>query len=213
MSKQNEDQILSRLKELSQVEPAPEVTGRTMQKVRDIVMKEQNERVGSGANTRKALLIVSIAKFAVAALIFVGFGFFAGRLSVPKPTDIEELQVALEGSIKSSLETEIKQDVLGEFEERLVSVLNKNNTLLKEELQRQVSRDLNEFGARTVAASRNLTEQRFREVIELIEAAREHDRRQMEAALSQILQKTTKFGNGLVALATQTDEALRKKQN
>ena len=213
MSKQNEDQILARLKELSQVEPTPEATGRTIQKVRDILMKEQGDYVVSGANTRKALLIVSIAKFAVAALIFVGFGFLAGRLSAPKPPDMKELQATLESSIKSSLEPVIKQDVLGEFEERLMSALNKNNMLLKDELQQQVGRDLNELAARTVAASRNLTEQRFRELIELIEAARERDRRQIEAALSQILQKTTKFGNGLVALATQTDEALRTKQN
>lgn len=213
MSKLNEDQILTRLKELSQVEPAPEATGRSIQKIRDILMKEQDDYIGSGANTRKALFMVLIAKFAVAALIFVGFGFFAGRLSVPKPVDIEELRVTLESSIQSSLEPAIKQEVLGEVREQWTSALTANNTMLKEELQRQVSRDLNEFGARTIAASRILTEQRFRELIELIEAARERDRRQIEAALSQIRQQTTKFGNGLVALATQTDEALRTKQN
>ena len=37
MSKLNEDQILARLKELSQIEPTPEATGRTIQKVRDIL--------------------------------------------------------------------------------------------------------------------------------------------------------------------------------
>jgi hypothetical protein len=213
MSKLDENQILARLEELSHLEPTSEATGRTVRKIRDILMKEQDEYVGSGVNTRKALLMVSIAKFAVAALIFVGFGFFAGRLSAPKPLDMNELQVALESSIKSSLEPLIKQDVLVEFEERLVSALNENNTLLKDELQQQVDRDLNEFAARTVTASRNLTEQRFRELIDLIEAARERDRRQIEAALSQIRQQTTRFGSGLVALVTQADEALRTKQN
>lgn len=213
MSKPNENEILARLKELSQIEPSSEATSRAVQKVRALLMKEQDEYVSSGMNTRRALFAVAIAKFAAAAIIFVGFGFLAGRLSAPRPLDMKELQVAMEASLKPSLESSITQDVLEQVQEELTSVLTANNAVLKDEFQRQVNQDLTEFAAQTIATFRTLSEQNFNELVDLIEEARQRDRRQVEAALSQIRQQTTKFGTGLVALATQADEILRTQQN
>lgn len=213
MSQLNKDQIFTWLKEVSQIEPSPEAAGRTKRKIRDILIKEQNEYVKTGGNTRKVLFMVSVVKFAVAALIFIGFGFFAGRLSVPKPVDIRELQTALESSLKESLESSIEEDLSEEMNIRLESVVATNFNSLKEELRQQVHNDLAEFTAQTAIASRTLTERRFNELIDLIEAARQRDREQIEAALMQIRRQTTKFGTGLIALATQTDEALRTRKN
>jgi parvulin-like peptidyl-prolyl isomerase len=213
MSQLNKDQIFNWLKEISQIEPSPEAAGRTKRKIFDILIKERNEYVKTGANTRKALFMVTIVKFAVAALIFIGFGFFAGRLSVPKPVDIKELQTVLESSLKESLESSIEENLSEQMNMRMESVVATNFSTLKEELRQQVHNDLIEFTAQTAIASRKLTERRFNELIDLIEAARQRDREQIEAALMQIQRRTTKFGTGLIALAAQTDEALRTKQN
>ncbi len=213
MSELNEDQIFARLKELSQVEPTPESANRTMRKIRDTLMKEQDEYVSTTANSRKALYMVSIAKFAVAASILVCFGFLVGRLSAPKPLDVEELRITLESSIKKSIEPSIKEDLSEQMNVQMESVVAANLNVLKEELRQQVHSDLTEFAAQTAIASRTLTDRRFGELIDLIEAARQRDREQIEDALMLIRRQTTKFGTGLVALAAQADEVLRTKQN
>ncbi|MGB2876583.1 MAG: hypothetical protein WBB97_00920, partial [Dehalococcoidales bacterium] len=83
---------------------------------------------------------------------------------------------------------------------------------LKEELQRQVRRDLTEFAAQTLAASGTLTNQRLVELIRLIEAARIRERQQVAAALQQIEQEKIQLRNGLLAVAAQTNELLSTKQ-
>ena len=99
---------------------------------------------------------------------------------------------------------------------RWQSVFAASHTRLKEELARQVGHDLAEF-AQNLAASRNLTDQRFVELVQSIEAARRQDRLRTAAALEQIelnrLQDKTRLGNDLVALAAQTSELLGTEHN
>jgi hypothetical protein len=189
MSKLNDDEILARLKELSNIKPTTESTDRAVQKIRELLLTQQNEPVVTIVSSHKATIIIAIAKFAAAAVIFVGFGFLAGRLSAPKPINMEQLQAALETSLKPSLESAIKQDVL-----------------------QQLNVDLTNLTSQTLAACRTINDQRFRDTIDLLEAARQRDRQQIETALAQIRQQTTKFGTGLVALAAQTDEILRTQE-
>ena len=85
------------------------------------------------------------------------------------------------------------------------STLAASNAKVKDELARQVRRDLTEFAAQTLAASGTRTDQRLMELIRLIEAARVQDRRRMAAAFDYI---ESRFGNGLVTLAARTDELL-----
>ncbi|MGD8500605.1 MAG: hypothetical protein PVJ86_08145 [Phycisphaerales bacterium] len=213
MSKIDEDQIRDRLKRLSQVEPTDEAADRAMQRVRDSLVTNEGRRVGLAPPS----LIGRLMKLAAAAILMIGAGFIAGRLSAPRPLDVEELRATLESSLRASLEPPIRQDLLAEMDDRWQAAFAANCAQLKDELAQQVRRDLTEFAAQTLVASGTLTNQRLMELVQLIEAARVQDRRRVEEALEQIelnrLRDKSRFGNGLVTLAARTSELLRPKQN
>jgi hypothetical protein len=204
MSQIDENQILDRLKRLSQVEPGQETTDHAVQRARDTLMSEK-------AIPRLRLRLPPIvAKLAAAAVLMIGAGFIGGRLSAPEPVNVQELQAALENSLKSSLVPAIRQELISQIDGRWQSTLAASHAQVKDELARQVRRDLAEFAAQTLAASGTRTEQRLMELIQLIEAARVQDRRRMAAAFDYI---ESRFGNGLVTLAARTDELQRLEQN
>ena len=214
MSEVDENQILRNLERLSQVEPSGEATDHAVQRVRDALMSEK-ATPKLRLSLRDALrrrLPPSLAKLAAAAVLLIGAGYLAGRVSAPEPVNVAELQAALESSLRSSLEPAIRQALVDELDSRWQSVFAAGHT----QLQQQVGRDLAEL-AQNLAASRSLTDQRFRELIQSIEAARRQDRLRTAAALEQIelnrLQDKTRFGNDLVALATQTNELLGTEHN
>jgi len=95
--------------------------------------------------------------------------------------------------------------MLSEMDTRWQSTLAVSNAKVKDELARQVRRDLMEFAAQTLAASGTRTDQRLMELIELIDAVRLQDRQRMAAAFDYI---ESRFGGGLVTLAARTDELL-----
>ena len=216
MSKIDENKIHHRLKILSQIEPGSEATGRAIQRAQDTLINEEKTRQCAGTRIWRTVFKSPIAKFAAAAVLLLAVGYATGRLSAPPPLDVEEFKAALESSLKSSLGPAIRQDLLEQLNERWQSAFAAGCAQIKEELQRQVRRDLTEFAAQTLAASGSLTNQRLMELIQLIEAARMQDRKRIEAALEQIelnrLQDKTRFGNGLVTLAAQTNELLGTKE-
>jgi len=199
MSQIDENEIHDRLKRLSQVEPTKEATDRAMQRVRDTLM---SEKVIPKLRLRLPHIVT---KFAAAAVLMIGAGYIAGRLSAPEPLDVQELQAALESSLKSSLVPAIRQELLSQMDDHWQSTLAASNAKVKDELARQVRRDLTEFAAQTLTASGTRTDQRLMELIRLIEAARVQDRRRMASAFDYI---ESRFGNGLVTLAARTDELL-----
>ena len=201
MSQINDNQIHDRLKRLSQIEPTKEASDRAMQKVRDALIAGKGRRVGLAPPS----LIGRLMKLAAAAVLMIGAGYIAGRLSAPEPLDVQEFQVALESSLKASLVPAIRQELLSEMDDRWQSTLAASNTKVKDELARQVRRDLAEFAAQTLAASGTRTDQRLNKLIQLIEAARIQDRQRMASAFDYI---ESRFGNGLVTLAARTDELL-----
>ncbi len=199
MSQIDENQIHDRLKRLSQVEPTKEAADHAMQRVRDTLMSEK------AIPKLRLRLPHIVTKFAAAAVLMIGAGYIAGRLSAPKPVNVQELQAALESSLKSSLVPAIRQELLSQMDDRWQSTLTASNAKVKDELARQVRRDLSEFAAQTLAASGTRTDQRLNELIQLIEAARIQDRQRMASAFDYI---ESRFGNGLVTLAARTDELL-----
>jgi len=201
MSQIDENQIHDRLKRLSEVEPGKQASGRAMQRVRDTLIADEGRRVGLA----RPSLIGRLMKLAAAAVLMIGAGYIAGRLSAPEPVNVQELQVALESSLKSSLEPAIRQELLSQMDERWQAALAASNARVKNELTRQVRRDLMEFAAQTLAASGTRTDQRLMELIELIDAVRLQDRQRMAAAFDYI---ESRFGGGLVTLAARTDELL-----
>ena len=205
MSKIDENQIHRQLKALSQIEPGSEARDRAIQRVRDSLIDKETTQPGACVKIWRTVFKSPIAKFAAAAVLMIGLGYIGGRVSAPPPMDAEELRAA------------IKQDLLEEMDERWQSAFVVSSAQLKDELQRQVRRDLTEFAAQTLAASGTLTNQRLMELIQLIEAARIQDRQRIETAFEQIelnrLQDKARFGNGLVTLAARTNELLGTQQN
>lgn len=199
MSKIDENQILRRLKTLSQIEPTSEATDRVMEKVRDSLSDKEKRRESTSLWQFPKR---PIAKLAAAAVLLIAVGYAVGRLTTPGP-NMEQLQSALETSLRDSLTKEMNH--------RWQTAFTANCVQLKDELQQQVRRDLTEFATQTLAASNTRTEQRLIQLIDLIEAARARDRRQVATALEKIEYDKKLLGNGLVALAAQTNE-LRDKR-
>jgi len=212
MSKIDENKIHRQLKALSQIEPGSEATNRAIQRVRGTLINEKS-RQSSGTRIWRTVFKSPITKFAAAAVLLLTVGYATGRLSAPPPLDVEELQASLENSLRSSLEPAIRQDLLEEMNERWQSAFADGCAQIKEELQRQVRRDLTEFATQTLAASGSLTNQRLMELIQLIEATRRRERQQIEAAFEQIEQEKILLRNGLLAVAAQTNELLGTKQD
>ncbi len=212
MSKIDENKIHRQLKALSQIKPGSEATDRAIQQVRDTLVNKEKTRQRAGTKIWRNIFKSPITKFAAAAVLLITVGYTVGRVSAPPPLDMEELKAALETSLKSSLEPAIRQDLFEQMNDRWQSAFAANCAQLKDELQRQVRRDLTEFAAQTLAASGTMTNQRLMELIQLIEATRRRERQQIEAAFEQIEQEKILLRNGLLAVAAQTNELLGTKQ-
>jgi hypothetical protein len=156
-----------------------------MQRARGALIADEGRRVGLAPPS----LISKLMKLAAAAGLMIGAGDIAGRVSAREPVNIQEL----------------RQELLSEMDDHFQSKLAASNTQVKDELSRQVRRDLAEFAAQTLAASGTRTDQRLMELIQLIEAARVQDRRRMAEAFDYI---ESRFGDGLVTLAARTNELL-----
>ncbi len=204
MSEKDEQQIRYRLKVLSQIEPSSEGLERAKERIRDTLSSTEERPKSSDTRIWQVFCNIQTLKIAAAAVLLIGLGFITGRLFVPAP-DMEELQAALEPAIRQELQEQWRQAYATGF------------TQIKNELAEQFSRDLAEFAEQTLAASSNMTDQRLNELVQLIEAARAKDRQWIAAALEKIefnrRQDNTRLGNGLVTLATRTNDLRRIEEN
>lgn len=185
MSNIDENEILRRLEKLSQIKPSSEANERAINRA----------RLGFSWGTASTSYKIKspIFKFAVAAVLMICAGFFAGRFFAPKPINVEQLRAEIEASLKSSFVASYEQ--------------------IKDDLHQQVQRDLMEFAAQTLAASTTMTDRRLMEMIRLIDAARLQDYLRVAAAIEKIEIDKTRLGDGLQALVTKTNELLRTEQN
>lgn len=158
-----------------------------------------------------------ITKLAAAAVLLIALGYAIALLRAPRELDADQLH-ALETSLKSSLEPAIRQSLREELSRDWQLTLANNYVQLKDELNQQFQRDLNEFAVWTFAASNTVTNQLLTELIQSINAAQTQDRRWVAAALEQIelnrLRDKVQLANGLETLALYTDdELMRTKQD
>lgn len=193
MPKIDENDVMRRLKLLSQIEPSCEAAERAINRA----------RLGFswGTATTSYKIKSPIFRFAVAAVLLICAGFLIGRIWAPQAVDVESLRA----------------DIVNQMNRQWESILEARHAQLREEVYRQVRRDLTEFAAQTLTASKDLTNQRLVELIRLIEAARIQDRQRIAAALEQVelnrLQDKTRFRNGLQTLVARASEAPPTTQN
>jgi len=197
MSKIDENEIQRRLEQLSQIQPSCEATERAINRVRLGFSWD----TATTTTTCKIKSPRPIIKFAAAAVLLICAGFLIGRLRAPQSVDVEQLRV----------------DLVKQMNQQWESILEARHTQLREEVYRQVRRDLTEFAAQTLIASKDLTDQRLVELIRLIEAARIQDRQRVAAALEQVelnrLQDKSQFRNGLETLIARAGEPSSATQN
>jgi hypothetical protein len=207
MSEKKENQIRYRLKILSQIEPSPEAAQRAVQNVRDTLANKKEEHESIGTKIIRMVSNGHSMKFAAAAILLIAVGFIAGRFFSPEQ-DTE--------AMLASLEPAVTQNVIAQINEQWQKEYARNYTQIKDDLSRQMSQEMTEFTEQTLAASSTITEQRMKELIQLIEAARVKDRQWIAAALEQIelnrRQDNARIGS-LVTFAAQKNQLKRIEQN
>lgn len=160
----------------------------------------------------KSCLSSRPAKVAAAAVLLICSGYVIGRLSAPRPADTKRLYVALESSLRSSLEPAIRQALLEEMSRRWQPALLQSCSQLREELSQQFRQDFNRLAVQTLVASNAVTNQLLRELVQSIDYAQTQDLRRVAAALCQLelnrVQDKTQLSNELKSLAYYTGDQL-----
>jgi len=213
--KENENTLEKAVEALKneQIPPGPpkELTDTTIARLAET--SGQSDRVTSENRIRIMERLKAprgLTKVAAAAALLIIASYAAGRLSAPRPPDIEQLQAALEPAIRDQIVDEIKPYLqLG---------LANCYVRLKDDLSQQYRRDLNQYAAQTLAASGAATNQLLQELIESINTAQTQDRQLFAATIEQIesnrLRDNAQLSTALVSFAAQTeDELLRTKQD
>ena len=141
-----------------------------------------------------------LAPMAVAALLVLGVGITIGRLTAPKPIDVEQLRADLQASVHAS--------VLADVDRRLEPALAADETRLKTEIVELLRQDLRTFATDVVSNSEQMMDRRFDEFVRLIEAARLKDRQRVVRAFEQVelnrRRDRTQIGQGVRSLVALT---------
>jgi hypothetical protein len=153
-------------------------------------------------------MLSSLVKFAAAAVFLIIAGFAAGRLTMARPSDIEQIRASLEPAIRNQLLGEMKQYVQANMANSYIQI--------KDDLTEQYRRDMNQLAANIVTASGTMTNQLLEQLIESVDAAQTQDRQRFIAALEQIelnrRRDNAQLSNALVSFAVQTDDRLTQTQ-
>ena len=190
-----------------QIPPVPpqELVNATVTRLAETQGQSDTLPLGSGIGLVERLRAVrGITRFAAAAVLFIVAGYAVGRLSAPRPPDMEQLQAALEPAIRRNLLDQIKHD--------LQSDLAGSYVQLRDDLTAQYRRDLNQFAAYTLTASGAATNQLLEELIESISMAQTQDRQWVTAAFEQTelnrLRDNAQLSNAFAAFAVRTEDEL-----
>ncbi len=173
---------------------------------------EALEHVSPGeAGTNRILLFIGgYVRTAVAAVLVLGTGITIGRWTAPRPVDVGQLRAQVEASVAASLQPLVRESILAEVDQRLQAGLSASDERLRGELSEQVRRDLRVLASQFAANSERLVNERFADIVQLIEAGRRTDRERVAKALEQI---TTRTGLGFQTLAARASEPPAKMEN
>lgn len=196
MSDIEEQEIRRRLECISNMEPSREAAAKAVERTRRRLLETRAGRRGTASGVIRMPGRGHIARFAAAAVVMIGLGYAAGRISAPTAADIE--------SIRAELKESLTSEIVGAIDSRWDAAIDSKCTQLKDELQQQVRQDLAEFASQTLAASGTMTDRRLLELVRLIDDARVQDRLRVKEALRQIefnrRQDNTAIANGLKSL-------------
>ncbi|OHB74792.1 MAG: hypothetical protein A2Z25_15530 [Planctomycetes bacterium RBG_16_55_9] len=187
--------------------PSPELIEATMSRLAETARQEDTIPLEGRIRLRDRLkTLKNLNKVAAAAVLLIVSGYAVGRLTAPRPPDMEQIQAALEPTIRRNLVNEVSQHLQSGY----VGLIN--------ELDRQYREELNRVAMQILTASNVATNKRLSELIDSINDAQTHQRQWLTAALEQMesnrIKDTTQLSDALTTVALQTGEELeRTKQD
>ena len=157
---------------------------------------------------KRSLWVGRLVPMAVAALLVLGVGIAIGRLTAPKPVDIEQLRIDLQSSLAASLQPAVRETVLADVDRQLASARADSDARLKAEIVELLRQDLRTFATDVVSNSEQMMDRRFADFVQLIEAARLKDRQRVVQAFEQVelnrRRDRTQIGQGVRSLVALT---------
>jgi hypothetical protein len=151
---------------------------------------------------------------AAAAAVFVLVGYAVGRLSAPKPMDLDQIRAALTPSVAAALEPALREKLTEEMRSGYQLALAGLYVLVKEELTEQYRNDLNRFAVQTLAASNAVTNELLTQLVQALDTAKAQDLGRIARTLYEMemnrVQDQTQFASGLQTLAFRTENELSR---
>jgi hypothetical protein len=189
--------------------PSKELADSTLTKLNQISEQSDEKDLAKQVVLSKRFKLINISfKVAAAVILLIAVGYTAGRISAPKPLDMEQIQTALEPAIREKVLEEVTQYVqLG---------LAGGYVQIREELTEQYQQDLRQAALEILTTSGTITNRLLQDLIYSIETAQFQNRQWTVAALEQIelnrLEDKDRLGNALVNFAVQTEEEFDRTQ-
>ncbi len=196
-------QAIDQLKQqgLSQ-EPPKEVVEETLQRI-----AESGPSLLPIRNPQS--VIRNSLRFAAAAAVLVFLGYAVGRLSAPKPMNLDQIRATLTPAVAAAIEPDLRARVADEMRDDYQIALAGLYVRVKEELTDQYRDDLNRLAAQMLTASNAVTNELLTQLVQNIDTAQSQDRRQITRALYEIernrVEDRTQLASGLQTLANRTD--------
>lgn len=188
-----------------QIPPGPpqELVDATVTKLAETQGQSDALPFGGGMSLVERLKSLrSITRFAAAAVLLITAGYAVGRISAPRPPDMEQLQAALEPAIRSNVIAQLKDD--------LQSGLSTCYERLSDELGRRHSQDMARFAAQTLDASNSVTSELLTAMIEAINAAQTEQGQRFTAVLEQIELERRRDTAAFASFAVRTEDELQR---
>ncbi len=208
-------QALAQLKREGLSENVPqEVLDETVRKIADCGLRIADSSPDHLSLRNPKSAVRNWSRFAAAAAVLLFAGYAFGRLSAPRPPDLDQLREALAPSLAASLEPAIRERLVEDLRQQYQLALAGTYVRVKEELTEQYRDDLNRFAVQTLAASNAVTNELLTQLIQSMDTAKAQDLRRIAQVLYQIehnrVQDKTQLASGLQTLAYHTENELTR---
>ncbi len=211
-------QAIARLKQEGVSQELPkEVVDQTLRKIADCGLRIADSGGRPQPIRAAQSTIRPLFRLAATAAVFVLLGYAAGRLTAPKPVDLDQLRDALTPSVAAAIEPALRARLADEMRRDYQIALANTYVRVKEELTAQYRNDLNQYALQTLAASNAVTNELLTQLVQSIDTAQTQDLRRITRALYEIemnrVQDRTQLASGLQTLAYRTEDELSRTKN
>lgn len=158
-----------------------------------------------------------IIRIAAAAMLLIVAGYVVGRVTAPRPIDVQKLRAEMEASLKSFLEPAIRRDVLERVKGDWQLAFTNSYLQLRSELDQRFRDQLDTYAVRTLAASNIVTNRLLAELIQSINAAQKQEHRWFATALEQVelnrVRDTGRLREDFASFAVQAGDQVQRNRD